>query len=588
LFEHVAVAMGLEVLAGRFQGGVMAGRLGELLVRENIINVGQLKKAQDEQRKSGGRLGSSLIKLGMIEETELTSFLSKQYGVPAVNLAEFELDREIVHLVPREVAEKHHLIAINRSGSTISVAMSDPSNIFAIDDIKFITGYNVEVMVAAEQAIKDSIERYYGEQVSYEDVMEGFNEEEIGFGEEDEDVDAVDLEKSSEEAPVVRLVNLVLIDAIKKGASDIHIEPYEKTFRVRYRIDGVLYEVMKPPLKLRNAITSRIKIMSDLDIAERRLPQDGRIKLKLGKGREMDFRVSVLPTLFGEKVVMRLLDKANLQLDMTKLGFEPTPLKYFKDAIKSPYGMILVTGPTGSGKTTTLYSALSELNQTTVNLSTAEDPVEFNLAGINQVQMHEEIGLNFAAALRSFLRQDPDIIMVGEIRDFETAEIAVKAALTGHLVLSTLHTNDAPSTISRLLNMGVEPFLVTAACIMIMAQRLARKICLECKQPLKVPEQTLLDLGMKPEDAKGVTCYKGSGCRNCADTGYRGRVALYEVMPFWDGLKELVLNGASTAELKMEAIKLGMQTIRMAGLNKLREGVTTFDEVGRVSAADHR
>ncbi|NMB76972.1 MAG: type IV-A pilus assembly ATPase PilB [Myxococcales bacterium] len=564
----------------------MAGRLGELLVRENVISVAQLKKAQEEQRKSGGRLGSSLVKLGMIEESELTSFLSKQYGVPAINLSDIEIDKDVIALVPKEVAEKHNLIPINRSGSTISVAMSDPSNIFAVDDIKFITGYNVEVMVASEQAVKEAIERYYSAKISYEEVMEGFNEEEIGISEEEEDVDINDLEKSSAEAPVVKLVNLILIDAIKKGASDIHIEPYEKEFRVRYRIDGVLYEVMKPPLKLKNAIISRVKIMSELDIAERRLPQDGRIKLKLGKGREMDFRVSVLPTLFGEKVVMRLLDKSNLQLDMTKLGFEPEVLKWFKDAIKSPYGMVLVTGPTGSGKTTTLYSALSELNQTTVNVSTAEDPVEYNLKGINQVQMHDEIGLNFAAALRAFLRQDPNIIMVGEIRDFETAEIAVKAALTGHLVLSTLHTNDAPSTVSRLLNMGVEPFLVTASVNMILAQRLARRVCQDCKQPLKVPEQSLLDLGFKPEEIPGLTCYKGAGCRTCADTGYKGRVALYEVMPFWEPLKELVLNGASAAELKMEAIKHGMRSLRMSGLQKIREGVTTVDEVVRVTAKD--
>ncbi len=564
----------------------MAGRLGELLVRENVISVAQLKKAQEEQRKSGGRLGSSLIKLGMIEESELTSFLSKQYGVPAINLSDIEIDKDVIALVPKEVAEKHNLVPINRSGSTISVAMSDPSNIFAVDDIKFITGYNVEVMVASEQAVKEAIERYYSAKISYEEVMEGFNEEEIGISEEEEDVDINDLEKSSAEAPVVKLVNLILIDAIKKNASDIHIEPYEKEFRVRYRIDGVLYEVMKPPLKLKNAIISRVKIMSELDIAERRLPQDGRIKLKLGKGREMDFRVSVLPTLFGEKVVMRLLDKSNLQLDMTKLGFEPEVLKWFKDAIKSPYGMVLVTGPTGSGKTTTLYSALSELNQTTVNVSTAEDPVEYNLKGINQVQMHDEIGLNFAAALRSFLRQDPNIIMVGEIRDFETAEIAVKAALTGHLVLSTLHTNDAPSTVSRLLNMGVEPFLVTASVNMILAQRLARRVCQDCKQPLKVPEQSLLDLGFKPEELPGLTCYKGTGCRTCADTGYKGRVALYEVMPFWEPLKELVLNGASAAELKMEAIKHGMRSLRMSGLQKIREGVTTVDEVVRVTAKD--
>jgi type IV pilus assembly protein PilB len=564
----------------------MAGRLGELLVRESMINVDQLKKAQDEQRKSGGRLGSSLVKLGMIEESELTSFLSKQYGVPAIDLSEFEIDQEVINLVPREVAEKHSLIPFNRSGSTISVAMSDPSNIFAIDDIKFVTGYNVEVMVASEQSIRAAIERYYVQKVSYETVMEGFDENEVGLAEEEAEIDIVDLEKSSEEAPVIRLVNLVLLDAIKKGASDIHIEPYEKEFRVRYRIDGVLYEVMKPPMKLKNAIISRVKIMSELDIAERRLPQDGRIKLKLGKGREMDFRVSVLPTLFGEKVVMRLLDKSNLQLDMTKLGFDPEPLKWFKDAIKSPYGMLLVTGPTGSGKTTTLYSALSELNQTVVNITTAEDPVEYNLKGINQVQMHEEIGLNFAAALRSFLRQDPNIIMVGEIRDFETAEIAVKAALTGHLVLSTLHTNDAPSTISRLLNMGVEPFLVTASVVMILAQRLARRICPDCKQPVTVPDQSLIDLGIKPEEIAGLTLYKGAGCRNCASTGYKGRVALYEVMPFWEPLKEMVLNGASTVEIKLEAIRLGMKSLRMSGVQKLREGHTTVEEVVRVTAAD--
>ncbi len=564
----------------------MSHRLGELLVRENVITMAQLRKAQEEQKKSGGRLGSSLVKLGMIAESELTSFLSKQYGVPAINLNDFEIDPDVIGLVPRDVAEKHCLIPINRSGSTVSIAMGDPSNIFAVDDIKFITGYNVEVMVAAEEAIRAAIERYYSGGPTYDDVMEGFEEGDIAYGEEEEGEDVLDLEKQSEEAPVVKLVNLILIDAIKKSASDIHVEPYEKELRVRYRIDGVLYEVMKPPLKLKNAIVSRLKIMSELDIAERRLPQDGRIKLKLGKGREMDFRVSVLPTLFGEKVVLRLLDKSSLQLDMTKLGFDPEPLKWFKDAIQAPYGMILVTGPTGSGKTTTLYSALSELNQTTVNISTAEDPVEYNLKGINQVQMHDEIGLNFAAALRSFLRQDPDIIMVGEIRDFETAEIAVKAALTGHLVLSTLHTNDAPSTISRLLNMGVEPFLVTASVILILAQRLVRRICPECKRPVKVPVQSLLDMGIPEQDAAGLTVYKGTGCRNCADTGYKGRVAIYEVMPFWEPLKEMVLNGASTAELKMEAVKMSMKTLRMSAVGKMKDGMTTLDEVVRVTAKD--
>jgi len=467
------------------------------------------------------------------------------------------------------------------------VAMADPSNIFAVDDLKFLTSYNIETVVASEVAIRDAIERYYGQPMpSYEEVLGDFDEADITveMGHEDENV--LDLEKAADEAPVVRLVNLILLDAIKKGASDIHVEPYEKDFRVRYRVDGVLYEVMRPPMKLKNAIISRLKIMSSLDIAERRLPQDGRIKLKLGKGKEMDFRVSVCPTLFGEKVVLRLLDKSNLQLDMTKLGFEEQQLEWFNEAISRPYGMCLVTGPTGSGKTTTLYSALGKLNQTTDNISTAEDPVEFNFFGINQVQMHEEIGLNFAAALRSFLRQDPDVIMVGEIRDFETAEIAVKAALTGHLVLSTLHTNDAPSTISRLLNMGIEPFLVTSSVNIIVAQRLARRLCAECKRPAEVTDQALLDIGVPAEDIGTFTVYEPVGCATCNDRGYKGRVAVYEVMPFWDGLKELVINGASTAELKQEAIRLGMLTLRMAAINKMKLGITSIEEVVGNTAPD--
>jgi type IV pilus assembly protein PilB len=570
----------------------MPGRLGELLVRENLITLQQLQKAQEEQRKGGGRLGFNLTKLGYIEESELTAFLSKQYGVPSINLAEFEIDPEVIKLVPQEVAEKHQVIPVNRAGASLIVAMADPSNIFAIDDLKFLTGYNIEVVVASDGAIKESIEKYYGgkaggpAELNYDEVMAEFDEDEIEVGGDDEQVNVVDLERSAEDAPVVKLVNLILIDAIKKGASDIHIEPYEKDFRVRYRIDGVLYEMMKPPLKLRNAITSRVKIMSQLDIAERRLPQDGRIKLKLGKGREMDYRVSVLPTLFGEKIVLRLLDKGSLQLDMTKLGFEPKPLALFKSAIKKPYGMVLVTGPTGSGKTTTLYSALSELNKSTVNISTAEDPVEYNLHGINQVQMHEEIGLNFAAALRAFLRQDPNIIMVGEIRDFETAEIAVKAALTGHLVLSTLHTNDAPSTISRLLNMGIEPFLVTASVNLIQAQRLARRICADCKAPMDVPESALLEIQVKPQDIGTFQVFRGQGCQTCSETGYKGRTALYEVMDFGEELKEFVINGAAAAEIKAEAIRLGMQTLRMSAVNKLKDGTTSIEEVTRVSAAD--
>ncbi len=566
----------------------MSGRLGELLVRENLISLQQLQKAQDEQRKTGGRLGSLLVKQGAIAEQDLTSFLSKQYGVPAISLKDFDIDEEVLKLIPRATAEKHQVVPVNRAGSSLIVAMSDPSNIFAVDDIKFLTGYNVEVVVASEEAIKEAIERYYAEKgPELVDVMQEFDDSEVAVVEADgDDVNSVDLEKSAEEAPVVKLVNLILLDAIKKGASDIHVEPYEKDFRVRFRIDGVLYEVMKPPMKLRNAMISRLKIMSELDISERRLPQDGRIKLKLGKGKEMDFRVSVCPTLFGEKVVMRLLDKSNLQLDMTKLGFEEGQLKEFLEAIDRPYGMVLVTGPTGSGKTTTLYSALSKLNEVSWNISTAEDPVEFNFFGINQVQMHEDIGLNFAAALRSFLRQDPDIIMVGEIRDFETAEIGVKAALTGHLVLSTLHTNDAPGTVSRLLNMGIEPFLVTASLNAIVAQRLCRKLCQECKKPAEVEDQALLDAGFPAEEIGTFQTFAPGGCKSCNDRGYKGRVAVYEVMPLWDGLKELVIQGCSAAELKQEAIRLGFRSLRMAALAKVKGGMTSLAEAIGNTAPD--
>src|SRR3990172_5024024 len=565
----------------------MADRLGELLVREKLITHDQLKKAIEEQRASGGRLGYNLAKLGYIQEKDLTGFLSKQYGIPAVALNTTEIDPEVIKLIPENVANKYQVIPISRTGSTLVMAMADPSNIFAIDDIKFLTGYNVESVVASEAAIKSAIEKYYAAaEMELGDVLTEFDESEMEILHEEEEVDVADLKKAVEDAPVVKLVNIILTDAIKRGASDIHVEPYEKSFRVRYRVDGVLAEVMKPPFKLKNAIVSRLKIMSNLDIAERRLPQDGRIKLKLSKNKEMDYRVSVLPTLFGEKVVMRLLDKSNLQLDMTKLGFEEKPLKDFKDAIEKPWGMVLVTGPTGSGKTTTLYSALSELNQIADNISTAEDPVEFNLMGINQVQMHEAIGLNFASALRSFLRQDPDIIMVGEIRDFETAEIAVKAALTGHMVLSTLHTNDAPSTVNRLLNMGIEPFLISSATNLILAQRLARRICQQCKDVEKVPVVALVKLGFSEEEAKTFKCFHGKGCATCGGTGYKGRIALYEVMALTDNLKELVLNGASSAELKRGAIKEGMKSLRMSGITKIKEGVTTIEEVVRATMAD--
>ena len=537
----------------------MTDRIGELLLREKLITTDQLKKAIDEQKKSGGRLGYNLTKLGYIAEKDLTGFLSRQYGIPTIDLSTHEVDHEIVKLIPEDVAQKYQVIPVSRTGSTLVVAMADPSNIFAIDDIKFLTGYNVEPLVASDASIKTAIEKYYdaSEMGGLEGVLTEFDEGEMEVVQDEEEVDLLDLKRAVEDAPVVKLVNLILTDAIKKGASDIHIEPYEKTFRVRYRIDGVLHEVMKPP-----------------------------IKLKLSKSKEMDYRVSVLPTLFGEKVVMRLLDKSNLQLDMTKLGFEQKALDDFMGAIHRPWGIVLVTGPTGSGKTTTLYSALSELNKISENISTAEDPVEFNLHGINQVQIHEDIGLNFAASLRSFLRQDPDIIMVGEVRDYETAEIAIKAALTGHLVLSTLHTNDAPSTVNRLLNMGIEPFLVSSACNLILAQRLARKICKDCKTRMPSAEKVLIDLGVPPAEAARMEVFKGSGCATCGGTGYKGRIALYEVMPFSEPVKELVLNGASSAELKRAAVREGMKTLRMSGVTKVAEGVTTIEEILRVTMAD--
>lgn len=563
--------------------------LGELLLREKVVSLSQLEDAQREIQRAGGRLGlgNTLAKLGYVEEQQLVQFLSRQYGVPSVDVGEVEIPKDVVDLIPRSVADRHCLIPVNKAGSSLIVAMADPSNIYAMDDIKFLTGFNVEVVVASESAIRKAQERFYQETEQSTDFNDLIGEAEVELQRSEErGIDLEALERSTEEAPVVKLVNLILVDAIKRGASDIHIEPYEKEFRVRYRVDGVLHQIMTPPLKLKDAITSRLKIMSELDIAERRLPQDGRIKLVMGKEREVDFRVSVLPTLFGEKVVLRILDKSSLQLDMTKLGFDAEPLQKFQNAIHQPFGMVLVTGPTGSGKTTTLYSALQELNKISENICTAEDPVEFNLPGINQVQMNDNIGLNFATALRSFLRQDPDIIMVGEIRDFETAEIGVKAALTGHLVLSTLHTNDAPSTINRLLNMGIEPFLVVASLNLILAQRLARKICKDCKEPVDIAPEVLMDAGMSESEAKGTQPFRGGGCRMCNDTGYKGRIALYEVMPMNDELKECVLQGYSSIELKREAIRIGMQTLRQAGLKKIREGVTTVEEILRVTRAD--
>lgn len=566
----------------------MAGRLGAMLVSSGLITEEQLKKALAVQQREGGRLGSILVKMNFVQEDKLMMFLSKQYGVPYVDLSRFEIDPNVVKLIPADVAQKYQIMPINRTGATVTIAMVDPSNVFAIDDVKFMTGYNVEPVVATEAAIKNAINKYYSLSSAIEKVMTALEVDDKSVGvihEEEESVDVAKLKAEVEEAPVVKLVNLILTDAVQKGASDIHIEAYEKAFRVRYRIDGSLYEVMSPPMKLRAALTSRLKIMAELDIAERRLPQDGRIKLKI-KDKEVDLRVSTLPCLFGEKIVMRILDKGNLMLDLTKLGFEPKALKDFMEAITSPYGMVLVTGPTGSGKTTTLYSALQQVNTVDVNIMTAEDPVEYNLHGINQVQMKDDIGLNFAAALRSFLRQDPDIVMVGEIRDYETAEIAVKAALTGHLVLSTLHTNDAPSTINRLLNMGVEPFLVSSSVILILAQRLVRKVCQNCKKPEKIPVQVFIDAGFSKEDAQTVVSYKGEGCSVCSNTGYKGRVALYEVMPVKEEIKELILQGASALEIKKTAIKLGMKTLRMSGLTKVKEGLTSLEEVIGTTFAD--
>jgi type IV pilus assembly protein PilB len=607
----------------------MAAKLGQLLITSQVITEGQLKEAVSLQRREGGRLGTNLVKLGYITEDKLVSFLSGQWGVPAVTLSEYKIDTSVLKLIPLEIARKYLIIPVARVGATLTIAMADPSNVFVIDDVKFMTGFNVDVTVASESSILQAISTHYRasgtviapQKETAKAVKQGsksIQAEEYTFNEKDmkeDDVsvidegitvdvdefdkvvgdalDSVEIFYETDEAtgseveePIVKLVNGILINAIKEGASDIHIEPYERSLRVRYRVDGVLFNAMNLPLKIKNPITSRLKIMAKLDIAERRLPQDGRIKLRLGKRKEIDFRVSVLPCLYGEKTVLRILDKANLQVDMTKLGFEEVALKEFMDSLSKPYGMILVTGPTGSGKTTTLYSALNYLNEPGTNIMTAEDPVEYNFLGMNQVQVKEDIGLTFAASLRAFLRQSPNIILVGEIRDFETAEIAVKAALTGHLVLSTLHTNDAPSSISRLLNMGIEPFLVSASVVLIVAQRLARKICTECKEEEKMPAPALVQLGFSEEDAKSAKCYKGRGCPACNGSGYKGRIALYEVMPVSNKIKELVLDGASADELKKSAVGFGMKTLRMSGLTKVREGITSIEEVMRVTFGD--
>ena len=611
----------------------MPVKLGELLLKENMVTPQQLQEALSHQKMNGGKLGKAFVSLGYVRDEEITSLLSRQYGVPSINLDHFEVDPSIIKIIPAETTRKYQILPLSRSGATLTIAMADPTNVFAMDDIKFMTGYNVEPVVASESSLEDAIEKYYGstrslqlkqdlasqvglgagglklgDAPSLKDMMEGpslsFDDmASVGLSEvdldamgdegadvetvktDDEEIDLGALAKSSEAAPVIKLSNVLLIDALKRGASDIHIEPYEKEFRVRFRIDGVLYNVMALPMKLRDPLLSRIKIMAKLDISEKRLPQDGRIKIRLkveDRSREMDFRVSSLPTLWGEKIVLRLLDKTKLMLDMTKLGFEQESLERFKRAISKPYGIVLVTGPTGSGKTNTLYSAIAQLNKPDTNIMTAEDPVEFNLMGINQVQIKDAIGLNFASALRAFLRQDPNIILVGEIRDYETAEIAVKAALTGHLVLSTLHTNDAPSTVSRLVNMGIEPFLVGTAVNLIQAQRLIRRICSNCKEELKdVPSKTLIEIGFPPEEVGTFKLYKGRGCPVCNGTGYKGRVGLYEVMEISEGIRDLVMVGATSVELKRKALEEGMLTLRLSGIEKIKAGITTIEEVLR-------
>jgi type IV pilus assembly protein PilB len=611
----------------------MSAKLGEILVRENLITSQQLRETLEYQRANGGRLGSNLVKLGYVSDDVVTAVLSRQYGVPSINLDLFQIDKDVIKLISEEVALKYSILPITKAGATLTLAMADPTNVFAMDDIKFMTGLNVEPVIASESSIQLAVGKYYSgsneidifdaafaveaenfaptspkngknghakpklrnqqpevEALSESDLdvsldrfeFSGDGSEDFEVVEEKDEIDLAALARASADAPVVRLVNVLMVDSLRRGASDIHVEPYEKDFRIRFRIDGVLYDVMHPPLKIRDPLISRLKIMAKLDISEKRLPQDGRIKIKVkidNRSRELDFRVSTLPTLFGEKVVLRLLDKDKLMLDMTKLGFEQESLDKFQRAIANPYGMVLVTGPTGSGKTNTLYSALQALNTSETNIMTAEDPVEFNLAGINQVQMKEQIGLNFAAALRSFLRQDPNIVLVGEIRDFETAEIAIKAALTGHLVLSTLHTNDAPSTISRLVNMGIEPFLVATSVNIIQAQRLIRRVCNECKQEVHMPPEGLIEVGFTKEEAPGIKLYKGKGCSNCNNTGYRGRVGLYEVMDMTDELRELIIIGASAMELRKKAIEVGMITLRQSGLHKIRAGITTIEEV---------
>ncbi len=562
-------------------------KLGEILLKEGKITEEQLNHSLEVQQKEPGRIGSILIKLGYVSEEDIAQALSKQFGYPSINLSKFDISDKVLELIKPEIARKHVVMPVHRIGSTLTLAMVDPSNLFVQEEIRFATKLRVQAVIAPEISILEAIDKYYGSSTGIEtqtflEELEMNDEGAIELVEEEEELE---LEADvDEDAPAVKLVNLIFQEAIKKGVSDIHFEPYEKVFRVRYRIDGVLHEAMTPPMNIKNKVLSRIKLISGMDIAEKRLPQGGRIKTKIMIGEKkklIDMRVSALPTIHGEKIVIRLLDKDNLMLNLTKLGFEPYSLKKFEKNISEPWGIILVTGPTGSGKTNTLYSAISKLNTDEVNIMTAEDPVEFNLFGINQVHIKESIGLTFAAALRTFLRQDPNIILVGEIRDFETADIAIKAALTGHLVLSTLHTNDAPSTIARLLNMGIEPFLVSSAVRLVVAQRLVRRLCNSCRVEAKVPIQTLIEVGFSPEEAKSVKVYEKKGCDRCNGTGYKGRIALFEVFEIDEEIKEMIMQGRSTSELRQKAKEKGMLTLRMSGLEKVKQGITTLEEVLR-------
>jgi type IV pilus assembly protein PilB len=558
--------------------------LGQKLVEARLVTEDALQKAVQQQKSSGGSVTASLVKIGALTEEQLLDFLSAHFRVAAVDLRTKEPDAAVVRLLPAELATKFLAVPLAKTGRRLTVALAQPSNLFAIDDIKFITGFEVDPVVATEGAIKRLLDKFFDSAGTMADVMKGIEEELEVVDDSEDEAEASGL-SLAEEAPIVKLVNSLISDAVRKGASDIHIEPYEKSLRVRFRIDGALYEMMAPPFKFKAAILSRLKIMAELDIAERRIPQDGRIKIKV-MNRMIDLRVSSLPTIFGEKIVMRILDKGNLNIDLEKLGFEPQSMEAFIKAISNPYGMVLVTGPTGSGKTTTLYSALSRINTPDVNVMTAEDPVEYNLDGVNQVPINEGVGLTFAAALKAFLRQDPNIIMVGEIRDLDTASIATKAALTGHLVLSTLHTNDAPSAIGRLIDMGIEPFLVASSVNLVLAQRLVRRPCASCRQKVEIHEETLHELGLTKEKAKDFQFLEGKGCVECSNTGYRGRQGVYEVMPISNAIRDLILDRASAAVIQKRAIEEGMLTLRGDGLMKLKRGATTVEEILKETAKD--